>query len=184
MNVIGPRRTGGSRGQRFARAPSPVLAYLTPWLTIALASGLASLPTTTSAPLMPPLGFLVLLSWRQLHPGLLPVWAGLPLGFVDDLVSGQPMGCGILTWSVTLIMLDAIEFRWPWRNFGIEWAVAAGLIVAYLIATAWINHLAGGGFTVMLVLPQLVLSVLFYPFVARVVARADTFRLTRFWILG
>ena len=184
MISLGPRKSAGKRSRRFTRSPSPVLAYLTPWMTIAIASYIASLPTVTSAPLMPPLGFLVLLSWRQLHPGLLPIWAGLPLGFVDDLVSGQPMGSGILTWSVAMIALDMIEFRWPWRNFSIEWAVAAGLIATYIIVAALIAQLAGGGFALPLILPQLGLSALLYPVVARVVARADSFRLTRFWAFG
>lgn len=184
MTSFGPRRAATKRSAQLARAPSPVLAYLTPWITIGLASYVANLSAIATVPLMPPLGFLVLLSWRQLHPGLLPVWAGLPMGFVDDLVSGQPMGSGMLTWSITMIALDAIEFRWPWRNFVIEWVVATGLIVAYIIAAALIAHLAGGGFAPLLIVPQLALSVLLYPVVARGVARADTFRLKRFWVPG
>ncbi len=184
MTPVGPRRAGTKRSAQFTRAPSPVLAYLTPWATIALGSNIGCLPTIATAPLLPPLGFLALLSWRQLHPGLLPAWAGLPLGFIDDLVSGQPMGSGMLTWSVTMLALDLIEFRWPWRNFGIEWAVAAGLIVTYVITTALIANLAGGGFSLWLILPQLLLSVLLYPLVARVIARADNLRLKRFRVLG
>ena len=184
MNAFWSRRSAGKRSRQLVSAPSPVLAYLTPLVMIALASFVATLPTIASAPLIPPLGFLVLLSWRQLHPGLLPVWAGLPLGFIDDLVSGQPMGSGIFTWSAVMIALEVIEHRWPWRNFIIEWAVAAGMIVSYILATAVIAHLAGGGFSLLLILPQLVLGVLLYPVVARAVARADIFRLTRFWVLG
>jgi hypothetical protein len=54
------------------------------------------LPIIAPAPVPPPLGFLLLLAWRLLRPGLLPPWAGLPLGLFDDLYSGQPTGSGPL----------------------------------------------------------------------------------------
>jgi rod shape-determining protein MreD len=172
------RPAAGTR--RITRAPSPAIAYLTPWVSIVLASAACGWPLIAVGPLVPPLGFLALLGWRQLHPGLLPVWAGLPLGFADDLLSGQPVGSGILTWSLAMLALEVIEFRWPWRNFVVEWAVAAGMIVAYILITALLANAAGGNTSLLLLAPQLVLSVLIYPVVGRVVARLDTARLTRF----
>ena len=65
---------------RINRAPSPVLAVATPWLLVMLGSLSPALPVIASAPVVPPLGFLVLMAWAQLPPGLLPVWAGVPLG--------------------------------------------------------------------------------------------------------
>ena len=166
------------------------MAYLTPWATIVLASGLSCWPIIAGSPLIPPLGFLVLLSWRQLHPGLLPVWAGLPLGFADDLMSGQPMGSGMMTWSLAMLAVDLIEYRWPWRHFAVEWAVAAGMIVAYIIATALIANASVGSIgnpgvaSLLLLLPQLALSVLLYPIIARGVARLDSLRLVRYRVFG
>ena len=64
-----------------------------------------------SAPVLPPLGFLAFVAWRQLRPGLLPVWAGLPLGLFDDLFSGQPFGTAVMLWSIAAIVLDVIEAR-------------------------------------------------------------------------
>ncbi len=162
------------------RAPSPLLAYLTPWLSVTLASVMPGWLFIASVPLMPPLGFLTLLAWRQLHPGLLPVWAGLPLGLIDDLVSGQPLGSGVLLWSVAMLGLEAIELRWPWRNFLWEWSVSSATIVAYLVsAGVFANGLARPDWLLM-ILPQIVLSILIYPLVARMVARLDRVRLTRF----
>ena len=54
--------------------------------------------------------------WRMLRPGLLPLWAGLPMGLFDDMYSGQPLGSGILLFSLTLIALDLIELRFPWSG--------------------------------------------------------------------
>jgi rod shape-determining protein MreD len=58
------------------RVPSPVLALSTPWLSILLASLLPLMPVIASAPTLPPSGLLMLLAWRQVRPGVLPIWAG------------------------------------------------------------------------------------------------------------
>ena len=178
------RRTAVPAARRISRAPSPFMAYAIPWLVVMAGSIMPAWPVITSAPLVPPFGFLLLLGWRQLRPGLLPVWAGVPLGFVDDLFSGQPMGSAIFLWSVTMLTLDIIEARFPWRNFMVEWLVASGMIIAYLLATTLIANAGGGATSVLRVLPQLAFSILLYPVVGRLVARCDHFRLVRFRVLG
>ena len=174
------RIPGMAAGGRLNRAPSPFLAYLLPWLAIALASVAPAWPVIASFPLMPPLGFLMLLGWRQLHPGLLPVWAGLPLGLLDDLVSGQPAGSGVLLWSATLLGLEAIELRWPWRNFLVEWAVSGAIIAAYLVIAGLIANGITRADWLMVILPQMLVSILVYPLIGRVVAWLDRLRLAQF----
>lgn len=162
---------------RINRAPSPVLAIAAPWVQVMLGSVSPLLPLIASAPILPPLGFLFLVAWQQLRPGLFPIWAGLPLGLVDDLFSGQPMGSAVLLWSAAMIALDVIEVRFPWRDFAHNWVAAAAIIVAYLVLSLEIaNH--GGGATPLAVLaPQLVVSVLCYPLAARLVGWVDRLRL-------
>lgn len=163
--------------RRINRAPSPVLARGVPWLSVMLASLLPGWLFMASAPYVPPFGFLVLLAWRQLRPGLLPVWAGLPLGFFDDLYSGQPLGSAILLWSVAMIVLEVIELRFPWRNFALEWLLATALIVAYIVLSLGAANAAGGNAPLVVLAPQVILSVLLYPFVGRIVALLDRLRL-------
>ena len=168
--------------RKLNRAPSPVVAIAVPWLTIMLGSLSPTWPVIASAPMLPPIGFLILLAWRQLRPGLLPVWAGLPLGLFDDLYSGQPLGSAVLLWSIALIALELIELRFPWRNFLLDWLVAAGLILAYL-PTAM--GLALGKTPSLLILtPQLFISIFAYPLVGRLVALFDRFRLVGFRYIG
>ncbi|MFD2136156.1 rod shape-determining protein MreD [Novosphingobium resinovorum] len=90
-----------------------------------------------------PLGFLMFIAWRQLRPGLMPMWAGLPLGLFDDLFSGSPFGTAVLLWSLSTIVLDHVETRLPWRNFLTEWLVAIGLIVAYIVLCLGVSNIAG-----------------------------------------
>ncbi|MBW8755065.1 MAG: rod shape-determining protein MreD [Sphingomonadales bacterium] len=163
--------------RRINRAPSPLLARAVPWASVMLGSLLPAWLFLASAPYVPPVGFLMLLAWRQLRPGLLPVWAGLPLGLFDDLYSGQPMGSAILLWSVAMIALELIELRFPWRNFALEWLVATALILVYIVAALGAANAAGGNTPMAVLAPQVILAVLLYPFIGRIVAALDRFRL-------
>ncbi|MBC2669405.1 rod shape-determining protein MreD [Novosphingobium piscinae] len=162
------------------RVHSPLLARAVPWLTVALASVVQTLPFIASAPVAPPLGFMVLLGWRQLNPGLLPVWAGLPLGLIDDLYSGQPMGAAMFLWSVAMISLDLIEQRFPWRSYLLDWAVAAGFMTGYLVLAGIIAVPPGSLPLIRVLGPQLVLAILIFPLVERFIALCDRLRLLRF----
>jgi rod shape-determining protein MreD len=170
--------------KRINRAPSPVLARGVPWLTVMLGSLLPSCLVIASAPVLPPFGFLMLLGWRQLRPGLLPVWAGLPLGFFDDLYNGQPFGTATMLWSVAMLALDAIEARFPWRGFALEWLVAAAMILLYVPACLALANLAGATSPLAVTVPQLLLAILVYPVVGRIVAISDRFRLLPIVDLG
>lgn len=168
------RLSARANSRRINRAPWPVLVRTVPWATVVLASMLPIWPYIASTPLLPPFGFLVLMGWQQIRPGLLPIWAGLPLGLIDDLFSGQPFGCAILLWSLAMIVLDMIDARLPWRTFLLDWLVAALLIVASILAGM---VLAGASIPLAAMVPQLVLSVFVYPLVGRAVALFDRFRL-------
>lgn len=165
---------------RINRVPSPIMARGLPWGSVMISSILPGLLLIASAPILPPLGFLAFVSWRQLRPGLMPVWAGLPLGLFDDLYSGQPAGSAVLLWSLAAIVLDEIEERLPWRNFLTEWLVAMALILAYIVLSLFIANIAGASTPLHVIVPQIVISLLFYPFVGRLVALADRIRLIPF----
>lgn len=177
--ILPPRIRARNRmlRQRINRAPSPVVAVGLPWLSIILGSMLSTVLVIASAPIMPPLGFLTFLAWRQLRPGLLPIWAGLPLGLVDDLYSGQPFGSAVLLWSVAAIALDVIEERVPWRYFFTEWLVAAAMTAIYIVACLAIANLASSSTPVLTIVPQIFASILIYPLICRFVALIDHLRL-------
>lgn len=163
--------------KRINRAPSPVLALSLPWLSIMLGSLLPTFPLIASAPVMPPFGLMLLLSWRQLRPGILPIWIGLPLGAFDDIYSGQPFGSAILLWSALMIVLEIIEIRFPWRNFLLDWLVSTGLLCAYLVATLAIANAAGGAAKLSVLIPQVISAMLLFPVIGRLAAALDRLRL-------
>lgn len=155
------------------RGPSTLLAVSLPVLLVVAGSLSPTWPIIAAAPVVPPLGFIILVAWQHLRPGLFPVWAGLPLGLVDDLYSGQPMGSAVMLWSLSMILLDLLEVRFPWRGVMQNWLAAGAIITAYLLAAAQI----AGGSSLALLLPQIALSILAYPLAARLVGAVDRLRL-------
>lgn len=134
-------------------------------------------PVIASATVLPPLSFMVLICWRMLRPGMLPVWAGAPLGAFDDLYSGQPLGSAILLWSLTMLAMEIIDGRFRYRGFLQDWLVAACLFTGYILLSTLIASAAGGSAPLYAVVPQMVLTVLLYPAVTGMVALMDKVRL-------
>ena len=179
MERMEPRARSDAYGSRINRSHSPLLANVIPWLSILLGSLLPVFAIAAALPMVPPLGFLTLLAWRLVRPGLLPVWAGFPLGLFDDLFSGQPFGFAILLWSMTMLVIEFVELRLPWRAFWQDWFTAGLLVVVYLLA-GWLLSGATPTLPALVALvPQLLMSVLMFPIVARIVARFDRLRLMR-----
>ncbi len=173
-----PRRN--PYGTPVNRIHSPVLASAVPWVTIMLASILQIMPIASAAPLMPPAGFVMLLCWRLIRPGLLPVWAGFPLGLFDDLLSGQPFGSAIFLWSVALLVIELVEHRLPWRAFRLDWMFAMITLAVYLLLAALLSGAGLSGPALIGVAVQYVFACLLYPGFARLVGWLDRLRLTRF----
>jgi rod shape-determining protein MreD len=170
-------------GSKINRAHSPLLAYAVPWISVMIGSLIPQLPIASAVPLVPPLGYMMLLSWRLVRPGLLPVWAGFPLGLFDDLFSGQPFGCAIVLWSATMIGIELVEARFPWRGFFQDWIVAGVVVTWYLVIAALFSGGRIGGTALLVMLPQLVVSIVLIPVMSRLVAGLDRFRLTRVRVL-
>ncbi|QGN53560.1 rod shape-determining protein MreD [Novosphingobium sp. Gsoil 351] len=163
--------------KRINRAPSPILSRGVPWVSVMLLSLAPFAPLFVSAPIMPPLAFMALLAWRMLRPGMLPVWAGAPLGGFDDLYSGQPFGSAVLLWSCTMILMELADTRLRWRGFLQDWALAAALIVGYLVLATLISNLTGGHAPLRAIVPQIALSLIAHPLVTRLIAALDRLRL-------
>lgn len=174
-----PQTRSDLYGRRINRAPSPLRARSLPYLAIMLGSLLPTLLIADVMPLAPSFGFLLLLGWRMVRPGLLPLWVGAPLGAFDDLVSGQPFGSAILLWSLAMIAIELIETRFPWRGFWQDWFTAGVISVAYWLAAMTISGARLTPELIAVAAPQALLSVMLYPIIARMVAYLDRFRLAR-----
>jgi rod shape-determining protein MreD len=184
MERLDPRARSDIYGLRINRAPDPWRVRIVPYGSIMLASWLPVLLIADTMPLVPSLGLLMLLAWRMVRSGLLPLWAGAPLGAFDDLFNGQPFGSAILLWSLAMIAIEVIETRFPWRGFWQDWFTAGVItLVCWLVSLA----VSGASLTPEMLLvaaPQAIASLLLYPITARVVAGLDRFRLSRARTIG
>ncbi|MCJ8157814.1 rod shape-determining protein MreD [Sphingomonas sp. LaA6.9] len=160
--------------ERIARLRGTTL----PAITTMLGSATVILPIIASTPLLPPFGLLMLLAWRLLRPELWPVWIGLPLGLIDDLFSGQPIGSAMLLWTLALLGIDLADRRMVWRDYWQDWLIAAAAIILCLIGGLVTANATGGNGTVQQIVPQMVLSVLIFPAVVRLCALLDRWRLS------
>ena len=156
----------------FAPTLPPGRARALPWATVIAGSALTAWPVIASVPLMPPFGLLMLLSWRLLAPFAVRRWAAAPLGFADDLFSGQPLGSAVLLWSLCFLFIDLIEQRLVFRDFWQDWLIGAGavafcLIGGRLVAVPFAAHVDAA------ILAQIAISVALLPASARLVAWID-----------
>jgi len=150
-----------------------------PLLSTLAAIALALTPVVMEAPLIPDFGFLVLITWRLLRPEIWPARLALGLGLFNDLVAGHPLGQSMLLWTAAFLMFDVIDARLGFRDYLMDWLIAAGALFLVALGTWYIALLMGSGVRFMVMLPQIGLSILAYPIAARLVLALDRWRLAR-----
>ena len=171
-------RAALSQSKRFDQGPSRYALFV-PAATVVAASLLAALPIVSQTGWFPDFGYLALISWRLLRADPWPAWWAAPLGLINDLFTGYPIGFSIALWSATMLALDLIDRRTMWRDYWIEWVVAAVLITI----DEWLQWRvarivdAAPSFTRML--PALAISICVFPVFAWMVSRIDAWRLGR-----
>ena len=137
------------------------------------------LPTVVTAPLFPQFGLLMALAWRLLRPEMWPATMALPLGLADDLLTGHYLGTSMALWTITFLALDWLDHHVVWRDYWMEWLLAATAIVA-INAGSWLfNHGATMTNTLVADIPSTVAGILVYPAIVRLTAVLDRWRLRR-----
>ncbi|AJP71395.1 rod shape-determining protein MreD [Sphingomonas hengshuiensis] len=155
------------------RAERPPRARWLAPLSIVLGSMMTLLPIVSVVPFLPPFGLMLLLGWRLTRGDSMPVWASVPLGFFDDILSGQPLGSAMLLWPMCILVIDVLDTRLVWRDFWQDWLIAAGgmafaLIAGRLIALPFSAHVD----TALLL--QIVISVSLFPVISRFCSWLDS----------
>ena len=140
-----------------------------PWATVMAGSLVTIIPVVATIPLLPPFGFVMLLAWRLLARFAFRPWAAAPLGFFDDLVSGQPLGSSVLLWSLAFVAIDMIEQRLAFRDHWQDWLIASGLIALCIIVGRFIAVPVGAHVDTILI-AQIAVTILTFPLAARIVA--------------
>jgi rod shape-determining protein MreD len=145
-----------------------------------VASMLALWPVVTlGTPLVPEMALLVVIAWRLLRPEIWPAYMALGLGLFNDLVAGHPLGQSMATWTAIFLLCDYIDSRLGFRDYWMDWLIAAAAIVLYAAASWYIASMMGSAMHFSVMLPQIGVSVLVYPLIARIVLALDRWRLSR-----
>ena len=164
--------------RRIGQGPRPLAAFV-PMISVILASLLAALPIITTSGWFPNFGFLALISWRLLRSDPWPAWWAAPMGLVNDLFTGLPIGFSVALWSATMLALDLIDRRTMWRDYWIEWVLAAVLLTIDEWLQWRIAAISGARVPFLAVVPPLIISIFVFPLSAWLVSRLDRWRLGR-----
>ena len=157
----------------------PFRARATPVVSTLLASALALLPIVSTAQLLPNFGLLALISWRRLRPELWTANMGLALGLAHDVMTGVPLGLAMSGWTFLLLFFDFVDSRLVWRDYWVEWLLAA-IAIAFAAVAEWkVADLMGAAGPFKTILPGILISVLVFPAMLKLVAALDRWRLRR-----
>ena len=150
-----------------------------PIISTIVASLLQALPVVVTTPVVPDFAFLVLLSWRLLRPEMWQAYFALPLGLLNDLAAGHPLGQSMALWTAIVLACDLLDSRSGWRDYWIDWLFAS-IAIAFYVGGEWrIARAMGSQISFEVLVPQLLLSIFAYPLVARLVVGLDRWRLSR-----
>lgn len=164
--------------RRIGQEPPGYVVYI-PALSVAAASLLSALPIISASGWYPDVAFLMLISWRLLRAEPFPAWWAAPLGLVNDLFSGYPLGFSVALWSAAILVLDLVDRRTMWRDYRTEWMLAAVLIVIAEWLQWKVAALDGAAVPLAHMVPPVVISILLFPVVAWLVSRIDRWRLAQ-----
>jgi rod shape-determining protein MreD len=169
----------GQQGARLNKGPRVGAEYI-PAATVIIGSLLSLLPIISSTGWWPDFGLLMLLGWRLLRADAWPAWWAAPLGFVNDLILGNPIGLSVALWAAMMVAMDVLDRRTMWRDYWIEWAIASVLIGLSEIAHWRLAGLLGAEVPFnMSAGPAILVGVLFFPVAAYIASRLDRWRLGR-----
>ena len=171
-------RAALSSGRQIGHGPRVGAEYI-PAASVLAASLLAALPIVSTSGWYPEFGFLALIAWRLLRSDPWPAWWAAPLGFANDLITGAPIGLSVALWTGTMILLELVDRRTMWRDYWIEWSLAAILLLVNEAVERWVAGMMGAAQPILSIAPPLLISIFAFPIAAWAVARVDRWRLGR-----
>src|SRR5688500_15297724 len=157
---------------RIGQGPVVGAGYV-PAVSVMLASLLAALPIISTSGWFPDFGFVMLIAWRLLRGDVWSAWWAAPLGLFNDLATGNPVGLSVTVWTASMLALDLTDRRTMWRDYWLEWGLAALLLLANEAAEWRLAQVMGASLPFFSVLPPLLISIFGFPVAAWIVTRLD-----------
>lgn len=168
-----------SQGTRLNQGPRTGADYV-PAATVVIGSMVSLLPIVSATGWWPDWGLLMLIGWRLLRADAWPAWWAAPLGFANDLIVGNPIGLSVALWAAMMIAMDILDRRTMWRDYWIEWGIAALFIALAELAQWRVAALLGAPVPLGVTAgPSTAVGILCFPVAAFLVSRIDRWRLGR-----
>lgn len=160
------------------QGPRRYAAYV-PAASVVVGSMLALLPIVSMHGWYPNAGFLLLLAWRLSRADAWPSWWAAPLGLANDLIVGTPLGFSVVLWTAAMLALDLLDRRTMWRDYWLEWALAAVFIAVQEAGELYVAGLLGAATPLRAMTAPVIIATLAYPIAAWTVSLIDRWRLRR-----
>jgi rod shape-determining protein MreD len=167
-----------SRGASLTRGPRPA-ALAIPAISVLAATLLSVLPVISKHGWWPDAGLLMLLGWRLLRADAWPAWVAAPLGLFHDVMTAAPIGLSVALWPAFMLALDVIDRRTMWRDYWVEWMLAAVFIGLFVVAQWQVAAWDDAAVRFASVAPSILVGIVCFPIAAFVVARLDRWRMGR-----
>ena len=171
-------RSALQSNKRIGEGPVPAAEFV-PATSVVVGILFCALPIVVENGWFPDIGFLMLIAWRLRRPDVWPAWWAAILGLLNDALSGSPIGLSVAVWTGAMLLTEIAERRILWKDYWIEWALAA-LLIAMNEAAEWqVAAWMGARVPFTAVVPPLFISVAAFPIFAWAVAWIDSWRLRR-----
>ncbi len=167
-----------SHGSSLTRGPKRA-ALSVPAISVLVATALSVLPIMSDHGWWPDAGLLILIAWRLQRSDAWPAWLAAPLGLVHDLLTGAPIGLAVALWPTFMLAFDLIDRRTMWRDYWIEWVLAAIFIALFIVAQWQVAALDGAAVRFVNIAPSILVNAVCFPIAAYLVARLDRRRMGR-----
>ena len=164
--------------RKIGKGPVPG-AEIVPAASVIVATLLSTLPIVAQTGWFPDFGFLILIAWRLLRGDVWPSWWAAPLGLLNDLIGGYPIGFSVSVWTASMLALDLLDRRTIWRDYWIEWALASLLILFHEAAQWQVSAWMSAPVPFSFMFAPILISIAAFPVAAWAVGRLDLWRLGR-----
>jgi rod shape-determining protein MreD len=126
--------------------------------------GVSAWPFPYLEPVMPPLAFIALFYWSAHRPDLFPPILAFSIGFLNDLISGAPLGLSALLFTIAHQIIWRQRSLFAGHSFLMLWA-GFSLAATLMIFAQWgLMGVLSWQFAPLLpVFLQTVLAVAFFP---------------------
>jgi len=175
---MGRSALASSRGASLSRGPHPASLSI-PTVSVLVATLLSVFPIVSNHGWWPDAGLLMLIAWRLLRADAWPAWVAAPLGLIHDLLTGAPIGLAVALWPAFMLALDVIDRRTMWRDYWIEWVLAAIFVGLFVVAQWQVAAWDGAAVRFASVAPAILVGIVCFPIAAFIAARLDRWRMGR-----